>query len=99
MSYVYLVSIYCTYKKLLEFFITVIDAELFKTVGVKYFKTVDVEHSNQRSSVPGRRNLDGGIDFAYNPSEESVIYSLPTIHALYLNNHALYTHTHTHALC
>ena len=68
-------------EQLLEFFIAVVDAELFKSIAVKNFKTVNVQHTNYCApSMANVFHLHGTIDLTYNPSKEPVVHCLHKNH-------------------
>ena len=78
---------------LLEFLIGIVDAELLKIVLIKYFKSVNIQHSNERGGVAiitrgssgGEARVDGGHD----PVEESAIQALGQTVS---SSRRLYTH-------
>ena len=68
-----------TNEQLLKFLIAVVDAELFKTVFTKYFKSVDIKNSDDSGVWDvgiGGGWVNGGVHLGYNPREEPVVESL-----------------------
>lgn len=47
-----------TNEQLLQFLVTVVDAELFEAVRLEDLEAVDVEHADQRALVRAVRDLD-----------------------------------------
>ena len=68
-----------TNEQLLKFLIAVVDAELFKTVFAKNFKSVDIKNSNDGGvgdvGIGGGR-VNGGVHLGYDPREQSVVEGL-----------------------
>jgi len=68
----FLLSITLTDKKLLQLFVTIIDAKLLEAVHVKDFEAVDIEHADQRSvslHVVAIIYVNWSIDARYYPRE------------------------------
>ena len=52
---------------LLQFFIGIVDAKLFKTIGFKSFKTINVQNTNKFANFP--TGFQGFVDFNHDPVE------------------------------
>ena len=68
-----------TDEQLLKFLIAVVDAELFKTVFTKNFKSVDIENTNDGGVWNvgiGGGWVNGRVHLCYDPREQPVVESL-----------------------
>ena len=85
-----------TYEELLQFFIAVVNAELFETVAVEHLEAVDVQDADDgHVFVPWRLlllpHLDGVVDVRYDRAEQPLVYclwySFIIIYFHFLNNY------------
>ena len=68
-----------TNEQLLKFFIAVVDAELFKTVFTKNFKSIDIKNSNHGGVWNvgiGGGWVNSRVHLCYDPREQPVVEGL-----------------------
>lgn len=74
------IKVKLTDKKLLQLFVTIINAKLFEAIRVEDFEAVDVEHADHRSislhTVVDIVHIDRVVHARHYPREQSFVYSL-----------------------